>query len=184
MPRLHPPQVSLPSILMLSIFFSMLAPGGSASAQPHASPRSAALVEPAVEGDAEGRTELPSLRLPRFELITGLALMHLSLPVGALVTLAAGPPLFACGLDLFGDDTYDPEQAECEERAARQSDRAARLGLAAGLATGMVGTVLMLDGAIRLKRAKAVRRRALLRPSAFSLEPGVQRAVASAVWTF
>jgi hypothetical protein len=125
-------------------------------------------------------------------MITGLVLMTASFPIGGFVAFAMGPPLFGECDDsgLFGDgsshysDADLEEQAACERSEARQNKEAARFGALTGLAFGAVGTALMIHGVIRVRRVKAERRRALLRPAAWSVQPTPQRATATLQWRF
>jgi len=57
------------------------------------------------------------------------------------------------------------------------------MGVAAGVPVGVVGAVLLGHGAYRIKRVRAARKDAL-RPSAWNLEAGPQRASLMARWRF
>ena len=143
---------------------------------------------PAAFSNEPQAAHAPSLVLPRFEMITGLVLMTASMPVGAFVAFAMGPPLLSgCGgIDLFGDGSSDydaEEQAACERSEARQSREAAHWGAYTGLAVGLLGTGLMIHGVIRTRRVKAARR-ALLRPVSWSVQPTPQRGTATLQWRF
>jgi hypothetical protein len=146
--------------------------------------RSAAAQSAAVPPIQQGPARVPSLVWPRFELLTGVTLVLSAFPIGAFVSLALGPDMAAC-LNLFADESrYDPEQVECERKASIESAHGARVGTGIGLAIGMVGLPLMLDGAIRTKRAKAARRSARLRFQAWQVHPGPQRATSTLEWRF
>ncbi len=125
-----------------------------------------------------------SLAGPRAELITGLVLLHASFPVGIITTLALGPPLFACGFDIFGEYDDDPEYQRCQRQAERKAQHAARVGMWTGLAMGVVGSVLTIDGALRVKRTRELRRRAGILPHSWSIAPSASSTVASATWRF
>jgi hypothetical protein len=131
--------------------------------------------------------ELPSLRGPRLELIGGGALVIAGPLTGFLIAFLRGPPLFPCGLDLFGDDVATEEDAACERRADAQRRQAAREGAITGAVLGTLGTALLIHGGIRLKRARAARdaapRRPVL-PEGWSVQATSQRTHLSLSWRF
>jgi hypothetical protein len=152
---------------------------GSASAQQYRAQTEAPRVAP-----NGGRLPPPgpSLLWPRVELASGLTLVAATLPVAAIVTLAAGPSwLSSCDDDY--DDSPGLDACERKEQEERQQGRAA--GLVAGLALGAVGLALTIHGGIRIRRTKAERRAlARLRPESWSVQPLPQRATATLAWRF
>ncbi|MFT3921375.1 MAG: hypothetical protein QM778_02450 [Myxococcales bacterium] len=144
-----------------------------------------ALEAPRANASPE-RAQPPSLAGPRFELVTGAALIHASIAVGFLTAFYMGPSLFACGdLGLFDNTPSDPEEEErCEREARAQTREATHWGAGIGGAIAAVGTVLTIHGAIRLKHRKRARRLAALQPSVWNFTPSPVQTSASVGWRF
>jgi len=127
----------------------------------------------------------PDLAGPGFEVLGGSVIMLASVPVAILVLFFKGPSGFLpCHFEFKSTDApSDP----CEERERRDealSEQARRAAILSGLAVGLVGSALVIHGAIRIRRAKTAFRLGKLTPVAWSVQPLPTRAMATATWNF
>jgi hypothetical protein len=127
----------------------------------------------------------PDIAGPSVEVLGGSLVTLASVPVAIAVFVFKGPSL-GLGCSFNFKRTGSPSDA-CEERerhdAALRED-ARRAAILSGLAVGLLGSALVIHGAIRIRRTKTAFRLAKLSPAAWTVQPLPTRAMASVEWKF